>query len=40
MKTELAIAEFIEYKRSLVRRYTSRSIILRAFVRVAGGLRY
>jgi site-specific recombinase XerD len=38
MKTELAIAEFIEYKRSLGRRYTSRSIILRACVRVAGGL--
>jgi integrase/recombinase XerD len=37
MKTERAIAEFIDYKQSLGRRYTSRSIILRAFARVAGG---
>jgi integrase/recombinase XerD len=37
MKTERAIAEFIDYKQSLGRRYTSRSIILRAFSRVAGG---
>ena len=36
MKTERAIAEFIDYKQSLGRRYTSRSIILRAFARVAG----
>src|SRR5215469_12945736 len=37
MKTERAIAEFIDYKRSLGRRYASRAIILRAFARVAGG---
>jgi hypothetical protein len=37
MKTERAIAEFINYKQSLGRRYSSRSIILRAFARVAGG---
>ena len=37
MKTERAIAEFIDYKQSLGRRYISRSIILRAFARVAGG---
>lgn len=37
MKTERAIAEFIDYKQSLGRRYSCRSIILRAFARVAGG---
>lgn len=36
MKTERVITEFIDYKRSLGRRYTSRSFILRAFARVAG----
>jgi integrase/recombinase XerD len=38
MKTELVITEFIDYKRALGRRYTSRAIILRAFARVAGGI--
>src|SRR5215472_4946238 len=37
MKIERAIAEFIDYKRSLGRRYTSRSMILRAFARAAEG---
>lgn len=38
MKSERVINEFINYKKSLGRRYMSRSLILRSFGRVVGGI--